>query len=183
MLLVRKPGRYGKARVLAAIDPLHVRAAYGQLDKRILAMAHALAAAQSGRLDVVHAYQPITSILTPGITEPSWPRSIRASNASNENVKRSVARLTAPLRLPPGRVHLDAGIAEAVIADRSRRLRADVVVMGAVSRRGLARVFVGSTAERVLDRLPCDVLVVKPAGFRNRVPRRMTHSRVLLTPF
>ena len=39
---------------------------------------------------------------------------------------------------------------------------ADLVVMGAVSRSGLKRLALGSTAERVLDFLPCDVLVVKP---------------------
>jgi len=39
---------------------------------------------------------------------------------------------------------------------------AAVVVMGAISRSGIDRVFVGSTAERLLDELVCDVLVVKP---------------------
>jgi nucleotide-binding universal stress UspA family protein len=33
-----------------------------------------------------------------------------------------------------------------------------------VSRSRLQQLFVGSTAELVLDRLPCDVLVVKPPG-------------------
>jgi universal stress protein E len=40
-----------------------------------------------------------------------------------------------------------------------------VIVMGAISRRALERLFVGSTAEAVLDRLPCDVMIVKPAEF------------------
>jgi len=31
-------------------------------------------------------------------------------------------------------------------------------------------VFIGSTAEELLDRLPCDVLVVKPQGFEADVP-------------
>ena len=39
---------------------------------------------------------------------------------------------------------------------------AAVVVMGAISRSAIDRVFVGSTAERLLDELMCDVLVVKP---------------------
>jgi universal stress protein E len=46
----------------------------------------------------------------------------------------------------------------------TEQLRADIVVMGAVSRRGLARVFIGNTAEDVLDRLACDLLIVKPAA-------------------
>jgi universal stress protein E len=35
--------------------------------------------------------------------------------------------------------------------------------MGAVSRKGLARAFIGNTAEEVLDRLGCDLLIVKPS--------------------
>ncbi len=41
----------------------------------------------------------------------------------------------------------------------------DLVVMGAVSRSRLEHAIVGSTAENVLDRLPSDVLVIKPKGF------------------
>jgi universal stress protein E len=48
----------------------------------------------------------------------------------------------------------------------ARSLSADVLVMGAVSRSRLQELFVGTTAERVLDRLPCDVLIVKPAELR-----------------
>ena len=184
LLLVKKPGRYGKARVLAAIDPLHARAAHGRFDRRILLAARALATAYAGRLDVVHSYQPITSVIAAGMAEPLVvPIDPRIDRLHVQNVRRSVARATASLRLSPRRLHLDAGVPEVVIADRARRLRADVVVMGAVSRRGLDRVFIGNTAERVLDRLPCDVLVVKPDRFRTPVARRVTHSRVLLTPF
>jgi universal stress protein E len=42
-------------------------------------------------------------------------------------------------------------------------LDADVVVIGAVSRGALKRLALGSTAERVLDFVPCDLLIVKPA--------------------
>ena len=37
----------------------------------------------------------------------------------------------------------------------------DLVVMGAIARWGLKRAIIGSTAERVLDMLPCDVLIVR----------------------
>ena len=51
--------------------------------------------------------------------------------------------------------------------------------MGAVSRSGLKRVFIGNTAERVLNDLPCDVLVVKPAHFAKRVPDKVRGMRVV----
>jgi Universal stress protein family len=41
-----------------------------------------------------------------------------------------------------------------------------------VSRSTLRRIFIGSTAERVLDELRCDVLIVKPRGFESAVATR-----------
>ena len=41
--------------------------------------------------------------------------------------------------------------------------------MGAISRSGMKGVFIGNTAERVLNGLKCDVLVVKPRGFKCQV--------------
>jgi universal stress protein E len=49
-------------------------------------------------------------------------------------------------------------------------LQADVVAMGAISRSGLKRVFIGSTAEDVLEHLPCDALIVKSPDFASMLP-------------
>jgi universal stress protein E len=38
--------------------------------------------------------------------------------------------------------------------------------MGAISRNRWKRLFIGATAERTLDHLPCDLLIVKPDWFR-----------------
>jgi nucleotide-binding universal stress UspA family protein len=62
-----------------------------------------------------------------------------------------------------------AGELESVV----KRTKAGIVVMGAVSRSGLRRIFIGNTAETVLDRLSCDLLVVKPPGFVTQVPKRV----------
>jgi hypothetical protein len=54
--------------------------------------------------------------------------------------------------------------------------------MGAISRRGLQRLFIGNTAERMLDHLDCDVLVVKPAGFHTRIATRATPRPPVIGP-
>jgi nucleotide-binding universal stress UspA family protein len=41
----------------------------------------------------------------------------------------------------------------------------DLVVMGTVARAGIAGMLIGNTAERVLRKLPCSVLTVKPDVF------------------
>jgi universal stress protein E len=49
-----------------------------------------------------------------------------------------------------------------VIPFLARDRNADLVVMGAVARWSLQRAVIGSTAEKVLDHLPCDILIVRP---------------------
>jgi universal stress protein E len=63
------------------------------------------------------------------------------------------------------------GAASEVIASEANRRKSHILVMGAVSRSLLARPIIGSTAERVIDHVDCDVLVIKPAGFKPRVKR------------
>ena len=43
--------------------------------------------------------------------------------------------------------------------------QADLIVMGSMGRSGLAGIFMGNTAERVLRRWQGSVFVVKPLGF------------------
>ena len=52
-----------------------------------------------------------------------------------------------------------------------KKLKTDVLVMGAVSRSRIERSFIGNTAEKVIDHVDCDVLVVKPANFKTSVTR------------
>jgi universal stress protein E len=59
-------------------------------------------------------------------------------------------------------VHIHEGATRQLLITLTEQLPADLVVMGAVSRSALQRLFVGSTAEQVLDMLACDVLIVKP---------------------
>jgi universal stress protein E len=64
-------------------------------------------------------------------------------------------------------VTIDVGIdspTNAILAC-NERLDPDLVVMGTVSRGGIAGFLVGNTAERLLDRLDCSLLTVKPDDF------------------
>ena len=44
-----------------------------------------------------------------------------------------------------------------------------LVVMGAVARNRWKRLFIGATAERTLEHLPCDLVIVKPDWFQTPV--------------
>ena len=51
------------------------------------------------------------------------------------------------------------------ISELAKKEQIDLVVMGTIARSGLAGALLGNTAEKVLDRLECSVLAVKPDGF------------------
>jgi nucleotide-binding universal stress UspA family protein len=61
------------------------------------------------------------------------------------------------------------GEPEDVIPEFAVAQGVDLVVMGTVARGGIAGLLIGNTAERVLRRLPCSVLAVKPDGFMSPV--------------
>jgi universal stress protein E len=171
VLLVRRPRAYRSTAILAAIDPAHAFGKPAALDAVILQQAQTLATALRTSLHVVHALAPPQ--LSPNVT----PRPAR--NRSLQDARKVLARALAHRKVSPARRHLLEGQPALIVPAVARRLRADVVVMGAVSRSGLQRLFIGNTAERIIDELKSDLLVVKPAGFGSDIPRRRRGIRLI----
>lgn len=181
VLFVKTTKPYQRLRVLAAVDPLHAHAKPEALDHNIMATAHELAGSFNGQLHAVHCYMLATPFTSGVLMEPV-PLPVNIAEQHLAQVKKAFEQLVKRYELGPKRTHLRAGIAATEIADVAAKTEAGVVVMGAVSRSGLKRLFIGSTAERVIDQLDCDVLVIKPAGFKSPVPRRPGYRPVVLPP-
>lgn len=80
------------------------------------------------------------------------------------------------------RKHFLDGPAADALAGLADVSEADVVAIGTVFRQGLERLILGSTAERILEHLHCDVLVIKPADFIHLLARHMDIPEELLPP-
>jgi universal stress protein E len=167
LLLVKSDRLRPKAVVLAAIDPLHANAKPARLDGEILDVSRGMATVLKGTLHAVHAYMPLSVMLSASIGEPLvWNPTALDANYT-QRVTREFNHALRAAQIPPSRRHLRVGVAASELATCATQIRATLVVMGAVSRSRLERLFVGSTAEHVLDALTCDVLIVKPPGFKN----------------
>jgi universal stress protein E len=181
VLLLKNTREWREPVVLAAVDPSHAHAKPERLDDAIVAQGMAFSRAMKGSFELMHANFPPAFGMIMG--DPALD-AVSLAMVYDEQKAKSKAEFAAfadKARIPKASRHLVDSDPVFAIPHVARKLGADVVVMGAVSRSGLKRVFIGNTAERILDALPCDVLVVKPARFHKHV-RRASRGMRLVPP-
>jgi len=183
LLMLKSRRRYDKPAVLVAVDPFHAADKPASLDKSLLAAGARLATGLGGALHAVHAWLPLT-VLVPTAASAPVPVWLppEAEEAHEQRIRKAFEALATRAGVKPAGRHLIAGPVHTVLEEAARRTRASIVVMGAISRRGLQRLFIGNTAERMLDHLDCDVLIVKPAGFHTRIATRATPRPPVIGP-
>jgi universal stress protein E len=176
VLLVKQKRPYRSPVVLAAVDPDHTYAKPVRLDQQILRMGAAVARALHGTLHAGYAYVPLplTAFSAGALSNQRIIGvEVHAARAAQTKLQRTVRAVD----VPRSRQHiLDRHPVDA-IAQLATRTGSSIVVMGAISRSGLKRLLIGNTAERLLDRLTCDVLIVKPAGLVKPPPRARRGTR------
>jgi universal stress protein E len=167
LLVVKGHAAWRRPRILAALDPFHANDKPSELDAEIAAAAQAIAAAAGGSVHAVHCYRPPTRLIAGMKIDAAVVAAIPAQErAYKAAVRREFYRALARYGIAKNRGHLRCGDPTIEIPAVARAVRAGVVVMGAISRSGLKRIFIGNTAEQVLDSLRCDVLIVKPSNRR-----------------
>ncbi len=175
------PGVY--KRILAAVDAgdsymsqeLKTRHV---LNEQILEIAASLALADSTELHIVHAWTSMTEMvhglgfssnmskdqLDSGIEQDRRQQEQLLDNLVSKIMTKSKAAQDALDYLKP-RTHLLQGSARQEIPALAKRLAVDCIVMGTVARTGIRGLFMGNTAETILEQIDCSVLAIKPQGF------------------
>jgi universal stress protein E len=172
LLLTKAKPWGGQAVIAAAVDPGHINDKPVVLDQRILDWSKKLAETLSGSLHVVHAYLPVALTAEVATGMPMMMSAMTPQMMEDERLAavEQVRSLCAPYNIDAQHASVQLGVASDVIPRFADEARADVVVMGAISRSALQRLFIGSTAERVLEHLPCDIMVIKPTDFVTTPP-------------
>ena len=163
-------------RILAAVD-LDVQDAVEPdtltaLNRRVVEAACRIASAPDAEIIVLHAWEAIGEGMVWAFSGGSG-----ASTSADQYVNEVIAVRHAAMDVflsqirtelgPDPRLipRLERGTPQAVLHQQSREVGADVVVIGTVARTGLSGVFIGNTAENIINSLECPVLAVKPEGF------------------
>ena len=120
-----------------------------------------LAKTNKAELLVVHVLAPTVPMVGDGYVSPQVYEDL-ASSARNYG-KKNLDALVAKAKKAGVRAKsaLLEGMPHEQIARMARRQRADLVVMGTQGRTGLAKLFLGSVAGRVIAIAPCPVMTVR----------------------
>lgn len=159
LLFVKQPELDVTAPVIAAIDPFQFHERPSDLDAQILETGAFLAGALDTSLHVVHVVTPVSSFVT--AEESHFDHLANEARAIEEHRAR-VLDLSRRYGVSSERIHIVGGSARHEIPKLDAALDAGITVLGAVSRSSLGELFVGNTAEHVLEAVNSDVLVLHP---------------------
>ncbi len=148
--------------VVAAVDPMHPDEEEGLLTQAIVDMGKDLTAKTDGELLLINTYEMLEEVNAWANLEfkPLKVPMEELEQKMRDEHRRHLDSLAASNEISPDVIHLLPGRTREILPSFAREKNADLVIMGAVARSGLKRRLIGSTAEHVLDHLPCDILIV-----------------------
>lgn len=135
VLLVKGDGNNQENIILAALDNRREQESYRTLNQKTLDMCREFFDNSDTELHYVSAYTALDN-------RPDRGSLIRACGVESE------------------RVHIVMGDAQAVIIETASAIQAGMLVMGSSARSGLSAMLKSNAAEKVLDRVECDLLVI-----------------------
>lgn len=150
--------------VVAAVDPMHSHDKPASLDRKIIKFAKAISEHCEGSLVVLHTYQRLEAL---GARAMKRFKPVKLNiDEIDEKIKSdhrdALDAFAKECDIPSADVHQLPGRSHELLPMFARTNGASLVVMGALARSGLKKRIIGNTANRVLDHLPCDVLVIHP---------------------
>ena len=155
--------------ILAAIDPSHAHDKPDELDPQILKSSSELAAKLEGQLHITHCYEPIAyqlwSDIGLGMGAGVGPADFSMGEDNydeyvsqlNESQQKSFDKTISDYPLDEKYTHLEEGYPETLLPELVNKYNIDLLVLGTSYHTGL----IGSTAEKLLDQLECDILSVQ----------------------
>jgi len=135
VLLVKSSATLEPRKVLAALDISGDKEAYGELNSNILQFSKRYVGTDGAEIHFLNGHKDL-------ISRPDRGTLIRVCGVDADHV------------------HIKMGEPDEVIVETAEELAVNLVVIGNSARSGLAALMDSNTAERVLDKLECDLLAL-----------------------
>jgi len=163
VLLVRSNHPHAFKRVVACLD-------FSDTAREVMASARRIAIKDSASVDFLHVWQEPWVVAAPrtafaGTVYPSVVLTTAERLAHIANLRRELHEFVsdAGQGIQATEVLQESTSCCNGIVTHAEEVKADLIIVGSKGRTNLRYVLLGSTAERLLTRLPCSLLVVKPS--------------------
>ena len=157
VLMVAKNKWHRVEPVMVTLDLLTRSRTKKALNHKLLAIAVNLSQTLDVDLEIIIAIEIPTLLADLDLVDP-----IAYTKDATKSMQPQIRKLAAEFDLPEAAFKTKRGPVDLVITSRAAKVRAQIVVMGTVGRRGVKGRLLGNTAERVLQKLKTDVLAIKP---------------------
>ena len=157
VLIVAEKKWYRTKPVLAALDLSTSSEQKRELNHKVLAAAKWLAGTLEVGLELIAVVEIPTLLSDLDLVDP-----LSYFKDAREAMQPAIEELARAHDLPESAFVCKRGPVEKVITSHAAEVRAQIVVMGTVGRKGLKARLIGNTAEKVLRHLKTDILGIKP---------------------
>lgn len=170
---VKQPAKESLRTILAPID-------FSDVSRQSLRLAAELARRADCSLRVLH-------VDTEGVdygfdiiwSDNEEPKVSARRHRRRRQLQEQARDFTRELKLPVDpQIVIERGDAWKRIVSATKRLGADLTVLGTLGRAGVAGMVIGNTAEKVLNSADGSILAIKPDGFVSPVPERAAAMQV-----
>jgi universal stress protein E len=162
VLLVKNHDWPENGHIVASVHVGSEQESHQKLNQAMVEQALDLSERLNATPHLVNAY-PLTP---PNITVelPEFDPTLYSDSVRGHHLK-AMKELRQHYGLPEEQTSVEQGLAEDVISKSVSDLKAGLVILGTSGRSGLSAVFIGNTAENVIDKVDCDLLALKPEGY------------------
>ena len=157
VMIVDKNKFKARHKILCALDLGSKKDSHQQLNSQVIQQGKALAEILESELFCCYAI-PVSPILV----DLDIVSAKKIKTKETKKAQKRFAKLAEKFDLDPKILNTKAGDAEKVVPSIANRLKAEMVVIGTVRRKGIKGKLIGNTAEKVLHNLHTDLLVVNP---------------------
>ncbi|MDR8523872.1 universal stress protein UspE [Shewanella fidelis] len=164
VLLVKEHDWPVAGKIVCAVNVSAEDEANESLNGKIVAHALKLAKQFDAQVHLVNGYPgtPVNlAIELPDFDSHTYSETIRLQHEERINY------LANAYGIPVENCHVKEGLPEDVIPDLAMQLDAELVILGTIGRTGLSAALIGNTAEHVIDSINCDLLAIKPDGYKS----------------
>lgn len=163
LLLVKHNVPWHEPSIISAVNPINDNEL--DLDTQIVRFGQLFEAKMAAKHQVLHVCEPLT-VSYVGVSTMGYAVTLHDQYEELLDMhKKCLLNLADEENIDHEKVIFKEGSVVTLLPEIVAERDTNLVIMGSTSKSRIAQVFIGGTAEAVLDEIDCDVLVLKPSTF------------------